>query len=97
MCLLLAALWYHVGQLGLPGGPGEAPAEMTRRQGMGFFAIPGAGVGFFFCAWLTMIFWGMIAPDFDVRTIGYPTAMLITIALWLIVAPLAAATGKRKK
>ena len=63
---------------------------------MGFFAIPAAGVGFFFCAFLTMIFWGMIAPEFGVVTIGYPKAMLFTIALWLIVAPLAAA-GKKGK
>ena len=64
---------------------------------MGFFAIPAAGAGFFFSAWLTMIFWGIVAPDFDVRTIGYPTAMLTTIGLWLIVAPLAAAAGKSRK
>jgi len=64
---------------------------------MGFLAIPAAGVGFFFSAWLTMIFWGIVAPDFDVRTIGYPTAMLVTIALWLIVAPLAGAAGRRRK
>jgi len=65
---------------------------------MGFFAIPAAGVAFFFCAWLTMIFWGIIAPNFDIATIGYPKAMLITIAIWLAVAPLtaAAARGKRK-
>ena len=62
---------------------------------MGFFAIPAAGLGFFFCAWLTMIFWGIIAPDFGVKTIGYPMAMLMTIALWLIVAPLAAAVVRR--
>ncbi len=64
---------------------------------MGFFAIPTAGIGFFFSAWLTMIFWGMVSPDFDVRTISYPTAMLITLGLWLIVAPLAAAAGKKRK
>jgi hypothetical protein len=64
---------------------------------MGFSAIPTAGLGFFFSAWLTMIFWGTVAPDFAVRTISYPTAMLMTIGLWLIVAPLAAAAGKKGK
>lgn len=64
---------------------------------MGFFAIPAAGLGFFFSAWLTMIFWGTVAPDFGVRTISYPTAMLMTIGLWLIVAPLAAAASKQGK
>jgi hypothetical protein len=58
---------------------------------MGFCAIPAAGVGFFFSAWLTMIFWGIIAPDIGLNTIGYPMAMLVTIAVWLVVSPLIAA------
>jgi len=62
-----------------------------------FFTIPTAGGGFFFSAWLTMIFWGIIAPDLGLTTIGYLKAMLVTIALWLAVAPLAGAVaGKRK-
>jgi hypothetical protein len=44
-----------------------------------------------------MIFWGIIAPDFNVKTIGYPMAMLITIGVWLVVAPLAAAIAKKGK
>ena len=63
---------------------------------MGFSAIPAAGGLFFFSAWLTMIFWGIIAPDFGVKTIGYAMAMLITIGLWLVVAPLLAAVRKGK-
>ena len=63
---------------------------------MGFFAIPTAGAVFFFSAWLTMIFWGIIAPEFDIKTIDYPMAMLITIAIWLVVAPLAAAVAKMR-
>lgn len=61
---------------------------------MGFCAIPAAGGGFFLSAWLTMIFWGIIAPDFGAETIGYPMAMLITIAVWLVVAPLIAAATR---
>ena len=49
--------------------------------------LPAAGL-FFFSSWLTMIFWGIIAPDLGGRTISYPMAMLITIALWLVVSPL---------
>ena len=64
---------------------------------MGFPAIPTAGAAFSLSAWLTMIFWGIIAPDLDLKTIGYPMAMLVTIAIWLIVAPLAAAVAKRRK
>ncbi len=62
---------------------------------MGFPAIPAAGAFFFLSAWLTMIFWGIIAPDLELKTIGYPMAMLVTVAIWLIVAPLAAAVAKR--
>lgn len=62
---------------------------------MGFLAIPTAAAGFFLSSWITMVFWGIIAPDFGVQTIGYPKAMLITIALWLVVAPLAAAIMRR--
>ncbi len=62
---------------------------------MGCFTILAAAIpGFFLSSLFTMLFWGVIAPDFGIETIGYPMAMLITIALWLVVAPLAAA-GKR--
>lgn len=50
---------------------------------------------FFFSAWLAMIFWGMIAPDVGVATIGYPKAMLATIGLWLVVFPLARRGGTK--
>jgi cytochrome c oxidase assembly factor CtaG len=64
---------------------------------MGFFAIPAAAGGFFVSSWLLMIFWGIIAPDFGVKTIGYTMAMLITIAIWLVIAPLAATIARRGK
>jgi hypothetical protein len=37
-----------------------------------------------------MLLWGVIAPKIGLETIDYPLAMLITITLWLAVAPLAA-------
>jgi len=61
---------------------------------LGFFSIPGAAAGFFLSAWFTMVFWGMVAPDLGIATIGYPKAMLVTIAVWLVIAPLAAAIAK---
>ncbi len=65
---------------------------------MGYFAIPAAGLGFFFSAFLTMIFWGIISEKFPaIDTISYPTAMLITIALWLVIAPLIAASVRKTK
>ena len=62
-----------------------------------YLAIPTTSGGFFFSSWLAMIFWGIVAPDLGLVTIGYPKAMLITIALWLVVAPLAGAVGKGKR
>ncbi len=64
---------------------------------MGCFTILGAAIpGFFLSSLFVMLLWGAIAPDFGIETIGYPKAMLITISLWIAVAPLAAA-GKRGK
>jgi hypothetical protein len=64
---------------------------------MGFFALPSAVAGFFLSAFITMIFWGIIAPNFGVETIGYTMAMLVTIGIWLVIAPLAAAIAKKGK
>jgi len=64
---------------------------------VGYFAILAAIPGFFLSSLITMLLWGVIAPNFGMEKIGYPMAMLITITLWLAVAPLAAATGRRAK
>jgi len=64
---------------------------------MGYFAILGAIPGFFLSSFLLMLLWGAIAPDIGIEKVGYVTSMLITITLWLAVAPLAAATGRRGK
>ena len=63
---------------------------------LGFFAILSTIPAFFFCAWIAMMFWGVIAPDLGVNDIDYPMAMLMTLALWLVIAPLAAAARKGK-
>jgi hypothetical protein len=57
---------------------------------MGFFRILAAIPGFFLSSFILMLLWGVIAPGFGIVTIDYPKAMLITITLWLAVAPLAA-------
>ena len=64
---------------------------------MGYFSILAAIPGFFISSLIFMALWGVIAPNFDIAKIGYPMAMLITITLWLAVAPLAAAARKGKK
>jgi hypothetical protein len=64
---------------------------------MGYFMILAAIPGFFFSSFILMLLWGVIAPDVGVETIGYPMAMLVTLTLWLTVAPLAAAAVRRMK
>lgn len=60
-------------------------------------AIPAAGVGFFFSAWLLMLFGGILAGDLGTRPIGYTTAMLATIALWLVIAPVVGAIARSQR
>ena len=64
---------------------------------MGYFTILAAVPGFFLSSLIFMALWGVIAPNFGMGKIDYPMAMLITITLWLAVAPLAAAAGRRGK
>ena len=64
---------------------------------IGYFTILAAIPGFFLSSFIVMLLWGVIAPDFGIEKIGYPMAMLITITLWLAVAPLAAAAGRRAR
>jgi len=57
---------------------------------MGYFRIFAAIPGFFLSSFILMLLWGVIAPKLGIMTISYTMAMLITITLWLAVAPLAA-------
>jgi len=63
---------------------------------MGYFTILAAIPGFFLSSLLLMLLWGVIAPKIGVADINYPTAMLITITLWLAIAPLAAAAARKR-
>ena len=63
---------------------------------LGYFRILAAIPGFFISSLILWALWGAIAPKLDVAEISYATSMLITITLWLAVAPLAA-VGRRKK
>ena len=64
---------------------------------MGYFTILAAIPGFFLSSLFLMLLWDAIAKRLDFVDINYPTAMLITITLWIAVAPLAAAAGRSKK
>ena len=60
----------------------------------GYFAILAAIPGFFLSSFFLMLFSRAIAPYFNQEPLGYTMAMLINIALWVAVAPLAAARRK---
>ena len=65
---------------------------------MGYFAILAAIPGFFLSSLILMFLWDVVAPRLEMTgDIGYVTAMLITITLWLAVAPLAAAAVRRRR
>jgi len=63
---------------------------------MGYFRILAAIPGFFISSLILWAIWGAIATKLALPDISYATSMLITITLWLAVAPLAA-VGRGKK
>ncbi len=61
-----------------------------------FFKLIAAGPLFFVSAWLLMIFAGIVSADVGIRPFGYLTSMVVTIALWLAVAPAIGAVGRSR-
>jgi hypothetical protein len=65
-----------------------------------FFQIVAAGPFFFVSSWVLMIFAGIVGSDIGVRPFGYVTSMVVTIGLWLTLAPavgaIARTTPKKK-
>lgn len=62
----------------------------------GFGSIVAAGPMFFFSAWILMLFAGVVHDEVGISPFGYVDAMKITIALWLVVAPLLGAAVSRR-
>jgi len=62
----------------------------------GYFTVLAAIPGFFLSSFILMLLWGVIAPEVGVEKISYVMSMLVTITLWLAVAPLAAAAGRKR-
>ena len=62
----------------------------------GCFRILGAIPGFFISSLIMMLLWGVFAPQVGLKTINYAQAMLVTITVWLVVAPLFA-VGSRQE
>ena len=59
-----------------------------------FFRLIAAGPMFFVSAWLLMIFAGIVSSDVGIRPFGYLTSMVVTIGLWLTLAPAIGAVGR---
>jgi hypothetical protein len=59
-----------------------------------FFKLITAGPLFFVSAWLLMVFAGIVSSDVGIRPFGYITAMVVTIGLWLTLAPAIGAVGR---
>ncbi len=88
------------GNLYLRTLPEPAAAQGQWRRAMGdFFGIVAAGPFFFVSAWVLMIFAGVVAADVGIRPFGYITSMIVTVAVWLTVAPAIGAiarTGRKR-
>jgi hypothetical protein len=59
-----------------------------------YFKIVAAGPAFFLSAWLLMLFAGATSTDLGIRPFDYLTSMVVTIALWLTLAPAAGAIAR---
>ena len=62
-----------------------------------FFKLIAAGPLFFVSAWLLMIFAGVVGAEVGIHPFGYLTAMVVTIALWLTLAPAIGAVVRAPK
>jgi len=59
-----------------------------------YFRLVAAGPLFFVSSWVLMLFAGIVAHDVGIHPFGYLTSMVVTIGLWLTVAPAIAAVSR---
>jgi Na+/melibiose symporter-like transporter len=59
-----------------------------------YFRLMAAGPAFFVSAWLLMIFAGVTSKDVGIHAFGYLTSMVVTIGLWLVLAPAIGAVAR---
>lgn len=62
-----------------------------------FLRLLAAGPMFFVSAWLLMLFAGIVGGDVGVAPFGYVTSMVVTIGLWLVLAPAIGAVSNVSK
>ena len=59
-----------------------------------YVRVVAAGPMFFVSAWVLMIFAGIVYKDVGIRPFGYVTSMVVTIGLWLTMAPAIGAVAR---
>jgi hypothetical protein len=63
--------------------PGRGEVRVVKD----FFGLIAAGPAFFVSAWVLMIFAGITGSEVGIHPFGYLTSMVVTIGLWLTLAP----------
>ena len=97
--VLLAWRWQRVSAAARQRGLGCGTHNEKVNVVNDFFGILAAGPAFFVSSWLLMLFAGITGSDTGIRPFGYITSMIVTIGLWLVIAPAAGAiarAGKKK-
>jgi hypothetical protein len=56
-----------------------------------------AGPLFFVSSWIMMLFAGAVHHDVGIRPFGYVTSMVVTIGLWIVVAPAIEAVSRSSR
>ncbi len=59
-----------------------------------YFKVVAAGPMFFVSAWVLMIFAGIVYKDVGIVPFGYVSSMVVTIGLWLTMAPAIGAVAR---
>ena len=62
-----------------------------------FLRLVTAGPMFFVSSWVLMLFGGIVHRRVGILPFGYETAMIVTIGLWLTIAPAIAAVSRGRK
>jgi hypothetical protein len=78
-----------------PRPPARSRQELRPGVNHGFILQANrGGSGVFVSAWLLMVFAGIVGTDVGVHPFGYVTSMVVTIALWLAIAPAIGAVAR---
>jgi len=87
--------WAHGQRLAIPQRPRWRYRAREEVFALGdFFKVVSAGPMFFVSTWVLMVFIGIASKNLGIHPIGYGTSMVVTIGLWLAVAPAIGAVSR---